>query len=99
MQKHVYNLLIPTIPNDFAKLFKRRFCVLGMDGSLADQLARESFPSFANGFKALLKPLHKQSAMAILRTWSNGWFTTYRTHEPELFPCIFGCSDDIPVTL
>ena len=29
--------------------------------------------------------------MCLLRTWSNGWFTSTRMHEPKILPCIFGC--------
>ena len=36
--------------------------------------------------------------MALLRTWSNGWFTTHRTQAKNnggiKLPCIFGCDDE-----
>ena len=36
--------------------------------------------------------------MALLRTWSNGWFTTHRTQAKRnggiKLPCIFGCGDE-----
>jgi len=30
-------------------------------------------------------------AQQLLRTWANGWTTSYRMHETELLNCIFGC--------
>jgi hypothetical protein len=32
--------------------------------------------------------------MALIRTWSNGWFTSIRMHESMALPCIFGCDAD-----
>ena len=44
------------------------------------------------------KSLPPSSLMALLRTWSNGWFTTHRTQAKSnggtKLPCIFGCSDE-----
>ena len=42
-------------------------------------------------FKDIFCSLPLSAPMAILHTWSNGWFTTTRMHESEVFPCIFGC--------
>ena len=42
--------------------------------------------------------LPPSSMMALLRTWSNGWFTTHRTQAKNnggiKLPCIFGCDDE-----
>jgi len=35
--------------------------------------------------------LPTQVAQQLLRTWANGWTTSYRMHESELLNCIFGC--------
>ena len=44
------------------------------------------------------KSLPPSSMMALLRTWSNGWFTTHRTQAKNnggiKLPCIFGCDDE-----
>jgi len=95
LQKHLYNLLLKTVPNDFEKLFEKRFPVLGIDARCASLFGDARFPSFCAGLKLGLKHLPSVSAMALLRTWSNGWFTTSRVknHDSPLLPCVFGCSD------
>ena len=44
--------------------------------------------------KSLLSNAPHSMAMCLLRTWSNGWFTSSRMHEPTILPCIFGCGWD-----
>ena len=44
--------------------------------------------------KRFLLPLPHSTPMCLLRTWSNGWFTSRRMHESEALPCIFGCDAD-----
>ena len=44
--------------------------------------------------KRLVLPLPHSTPMCLFRTWSNGWFTSRRMHEPEALPCIFGCGAD-----
>ena len=41
--------------------------------------------------KSLLRKLRKAEALMVLKTWGNSWSTSYRYHEPKLFPCLFGC--------
>ena len=31
--------------------------------------------------------------MALIRTWTNSWFTSYRMNEPVKLKCISGCDD------
>jgi len=38
-----------------------------------------------------LKSLRCVDSMRILKTWANGWATSYRMHDPILLPCLFGC--------
>ena len=47
--------------------------------------------------KRLLLPLPHSTPMGLLRTQSNGWFTSKRMHEPEALSCMFGCdaNDDL----
>ena len=33
----------------------------------------------------------RRARMAVLKTWTNGWTTSYRFHEDVLLPRIFGC--------
>ena len=37
-------------------------------------------------------------AMCVIKTWLNGWTTSYRMHEPFLRSCIFGCVDQPDTT-
>ena len=46
---------------------------------------------FALELKPLISSLPLSTPMALIRTWSNGWFTSVRMHEPIALPCIFGC--------
>ena len=61
-----------------------------------DQAAVQSFISPAMGtfsleLKPLLSSLPVSTPMTLIRTWSNGWFTSIRMHESIALPCIFGC--------
>ncbi len=44
---------------------------------------------------SLMRKFRKHDAMRIIKTWFNSWATTYRYHEPDLFPCLFGCRHGI----
>ena len=39
----------------------------------------------------VLRTLRTADAMRFIKTWVNGWASTYRYHEPTLYPCLFGC--------
>ena len=68
---YIYNLLVSCIPNNFGELFKRRFEVLGLESGLDEQFAVNSFADTSSNLKRLLRPLHRQSALALIRTWTN----------------------------
>ena len=61
-----------------------------------DQAAIQSFISpvmgtFSLELKHLLSSLPLSTPMTLIRTWSNGWFTSIRMHESIALPYIFGC--------
>ena len=61
-----------------------------------DEAAIQHFVSLPLGtlsleFKNIFSSLPLSAPMSILRTWSNGWFTTTQMHESKVFSCIFGC--------
>ena len=35
--------------------------------------------------------LRTADAIKVIKTWSNGWTTSYRMHEEVLLNCLFGC--------
>ena len=42
-----------------------------------------------------LKKCRVADAVKVIKTWSNGWATSYRYHEGIVLPCLFGCSSCI----
>ena len=55
-------------------------------------------PKFTPYLTKLMRPMPANARMALIRSWSNGWFTLVRTHEPRIpYKCFFGCdaNDDI----
>ena len=44
-----------------------------------------SRPNLLLELKSSLRPLPKSTPMCLLRTWSNGWFTSRRMHELKFF--------------
>jgi hypothetical protein len=40
-----------------------------------------------------LKKCRVADAVKVIKTWVNGWATSYRYHEGVLLPCLFGCTD------
>ena len=86
-------LLKTLIPNEFPRLFRRRFETLEIDCGDSQLLVMPVRGSPLE-LKHLLLPLPHSTPMCLLRTWSNGWCTSNRMHEPEALPCIFGCEAD-----
>ena len=41
----------------------------------------------------ILKQSKVATGIKVLKTWINGWATSYRFHEAKLLPCLFGCQD------
>ena len=53
---------------------------------------RELLAAHADRIKHICKPLPHGAVITLLRTWSNGWFTTHRIGgRADRRPCIFGC--------
>ena len=43
---------------------------------------------------ALLRKMRTSDAMTILKTWTNSWATSHRSHDPGgKLPCLLGCRD------
>ena len=91
LQSRVAKLLKALIPNDFPGLFRRRLRDLELDEAAIQHFVSQPLGTLSLEFKDIFSSLPLSAPMAILRTWSNGWFTTTRMHESEVFPCIFGC--------
>ena len=89
LQSRVAKLLKALIPNDFPGLFRRRLRDLEVDEAAIQHFVSQPLGTLSLEFKDIFSSLPLSVPMAILRTWSNGWFTTTRMHESEVFPCIF----------
>ena len=100
LQKTIYKFLLSLIPSRFDVLFARRFRKLKIDNSqeYASNFQSARIQHFAGQIMKSSKSLPPSSMMALLRTWSNGWFTTHRTQAKNnggiKLPCIFGCGDE-----
>ena len=40
----------------------------------------------------VIKRLRTADSVKVLKTWVNGWCTSYRMHEDSKLPCLLGCS-------
>ena len=40
---------------------------------------------------ALLPKMRAGKAITVLKTWSNSWATSHRSHDPTILPCLLGC--------
>ena len=70
---------------------------LGINVQCASVFETNNITNFSDGLKRELEPLPAHAVMVLLRTWSNGWFTSCRTHTEEQedrWPCIFGCENE-----
>ena len=95
LQKAFYNALLSTIPPAFENVFARRFKVLEIPRPHIEPFTISRIKHFAFELQSLYSKLPYGVPMIMLRTWSNGWFTTHRTlHEATggaRLPCIYGC--------
>ena len=76
---------------DFPGPFRRRLRDLELDEAAVQHFVSQPLGTLSLEFKTIFSSLPFSTPMAILRTWSNGWFTTTRMHESVVLPCIFGC--------
>ena len=82
LQKVLYNALLPTIPPAFENVFARRFKLLEVPSLHIEPFKIDRIKHFAFELQSLYSKLPYGVPMIMLRTWSNGWFTTHRTlHE------------------
>ena len=94
LQAKVSLLLKSHIPNEFPLIFSRRFRTLALDQASSPLLDRPIRGTFLMELKRSLNSLPNSTSMCLLRTWSNGWFTSSRMHDSKVLPCIFGCDAD-----
>ena len=40
---------------------------------------------------ALLRRMGAGKAITVLKTWTNSWATSHRSHDPTILPCLLGC--------
>ena len=94
LQKAFYNALLSTIPPAFENVFARRFKVLEVPSLHIEPFKTSRIKHFAFELQSLYSKLPYGVPMIMLRTWSNGWFTTHRSlHEATggvRLPCISG---------
>ena len=74
LQAKIVKLLKAHIPNEFPRIFGRRFRDLGMDQAAVQAFISPVMGTFSLEFP-LLSSLPLATPMALIRTWSNGWFT------------------------
>ena len=86
IQAKAYKCLVQVgFPNDLeAHVSKHFFQFMGAD------VGRHACLDLTDCFKAM-RSLRKHESMQIIKTWCNAWSTSYRYHEPVLFPCLLGC--------
>ena len=99
LQAKVVTRLEAHIPNDPPCILGRRLRDLGMDRD-----AIQSFISTVTGtlsleLEPLLSYLPFYTPMMLIRTWSNGWFTSIVMLESIALPCIFGCDAEDSLNL
>ena len=101
LQKAIFEHLTASVPPSFAKVFADRFSkALNIGIELADIFKAPTLTNFSSRINTCCRPLPSSShpQLALLRTWSNGWFTSHRVHAENdggvRLPCIFGCEDE-----
>ena len=89
IQKLVYKELISNrFSNTLNDTFSRRLTSLFLPYELDFQQA-----ILLERCWGTLKKCRVADAVKVIKTWCNGWATSYRYHEGVLLPCLFGCAD------
>ena len=76
-------LYVDSIP----QLLQRRARVLSLP---VESFVNFDFEGLRESLVSSFKPF---VIFSLFRTWSNGWTTSHRMHEPFLRPCLLGCRD------
>ena len=98
LQKSIYKCLLSSVPFALEKVFLARFSKIGIPPDISHLFSQDQIKEFAKTFKCCSKAFIPSAKMALIRTWSNGWFTSYRTQAKTTggikLPCIFGCDHE-----
>ena len=76
LQAKIVKLLKAHIPNEFPRIFGRRFRDLGMDQVAIQSNISPAMGTFSLELKLLLSCLPLSTPMAFTKTWPNGWVTS-----------------------
>jgi len=82
-------LLEKLFPDDISRTILRR--VRKYNHELTPFVSAESLEVV----RAFSLSLPASVSQQLLRTWANGWTTSYRMHETQLHKCFFGCTDQL----
>ena len=94
LQSKIAGILSSCIPNTFINLFSRRLSDLEQLHVGAPALDSHWLVNIRSELGFHLPSAPHSMSMCLFRTWTNGWFTSSRMHEPIILPCIFGCGGD-----
>ena len=89
LQKKIFRTLSALVPSEWQLLLSRRASKL----EIVAPLSGFPSPAFLKSLLHIFKSLPAYAPMAVLRTWTNGWFTTHRMHENIRLSCILGCEE------
>lgn len=85
VQTALYNKIVEVLFHDsIPNLLSRRMPVLSAGEVLPQGFDFETL-------RSCICKLPPYIVFVLIRTWANGWTTSYRMHEPQLLPCVFGC--------
>ena len=88
LQKVIFSVLVSCTQNGFEELMRRRFETLNLDRLSVSLFPNIGLMNFASKVKTTQPP---HARLALLSTWTNGWFTSSRLNEAKCLDCIFGC--------
>ena len=94
LQKKIYETLLSCTPLGFQSLIHDRFVTLGLQPEYASVFRDNDIADFAERIKHHSKLLPGHARFELLRSWTNGWFTSSRMKEANQLPCIFGCANE-----
>ena len=93
LQKALYNAIVSCTKYEFDMTICKRLRKWEIEPHHADVFADSQIGVFALHLKRVTRGLPHSVHMALIRTWTNSWFTSYRMNEPVKLKCIFGCDD------
>ena len=92
LQKTANKVILRTVHNDDGpKHIRHHICLKW--GIIFDTEVPQSVEDALPHTLVALGALGPSCASKIIKTWLNGWVTSYRMHEEHLHQCLFGCDD------